>query len=296
MKILFLVGVSGSGKTTIANKLCEDTENYNLINSFTDREMREKGETGHTFISPSHMDMIIEHSGVVAKTDIHGKRYCSLESQFNKEKINVYVVDVNGMNDTIKYFPTADIMSILIQRKDIEVDCVRAGRDVAVPMRNDVDFCIENDYKIESAVNVIKVLVGFDLFKKPSHRIQTASDKIKEVEKQERYLRQIKESLFIEVWQANHQAYLNLIKYLKEKLNEEFDFDLDIKSDSEPEIYDGELDFNIIITYEDNDIMWGDIHNVLEKATYYSHSYCKEHNYNELSTRLRISESYEGAV
>lgn len=294
MKILFLVGASGSGKTTVAKKLCENTDKYNFINSYTDRDMRKKDEYGHIFIEAVHMDSIIERSDVVAKTDIEGKRYCSLEHQFVKDKINVYIVDADGINDTIKYFPMAEVMSILIQRQEVEVDCVRVGRDVCVPSRSEVDFCVKNDYKIDSVVGVINVLVGLDTFSKPYKAIQSITDKLEDIERQERYLKDIKQSLYVEMWHNNRQPYLNTIKYVEEKINEDFEFDIKIKPDTEPEIIDGYLNFNIIAEYTDQDIYWGDMHLMVDKMSYYAHEYCKEQGYDELAWRLSVSETYAG--
>lgn len=297
MKILFLVGASGSGKTTIAKRLCDTDERFNFINSFTDRQMREKNEYGHTFVNTSYMDVLLERSDVVAKTDINGHRYCSLESQFDNNKINIYVVDANGINDTIEYFPMADIMSILIRRKEVYVDCIREGRDVCVPSRDDVDFCIDNDYKVESAVNVIKVLTGLNLFSKSSRKVKTVKDKIKDVEQQQRYLEYIKESLLVELWHMNYQPYVNLLKFLEEKLNEEFDYDITIRADSEPDVHDEDIFFNVLIEYpkdDAKDMYWEDINHLIEKATTYSYNYCQEHDYDDLSMNLRISERYIG--
>ena len=296
MKILFLTGMSGSGKTTIAEKLCEDEENFNLINSYTDRQMRDRNETGHVFVSPQHMDMLLESADVVAKTDIEGKRYCSLASQFDTNKINVYVVDAYGINDTIKYFPLAEVLSILIKREEVEVDCVRARRDIAVPARQDVDFCVDNNYKIDSAVNVVKLLINLESFSKPSHTVQTTIDKIKDIEGQERYLQSIKESLLSELWYEYRQSYINLIDYVKNKINEEFDFNIDIHPDTKPEIFDGYLVFNVILEYTDTDIDWATMHDMVEKASHYAHTYGLENDVYELIMRLQVCEEYVGEI
>ena len=102
MKIILMCGMSGSGKTTIAKKLCEKyNERYNFIFSYTDRGKRNKDEWGHIFVNSILMDDILEYENIVAQSKINKKRYCSIFSQFDKDKINLYIVDVNGINDVI---------------------------------------------------------------------------------------------------------------------------------------------------------------------------------------------------
>lgn len=291
MKILLITGQSGSGKTTICQELCKD-DRYNFVNSYTDREMRETNEWGHIFVEPSYMDMLLDRTDIVAQTDIEGKRYCTLESQFDNNSVNVYTVDANGINDVIDAFPFADIMTILIERKDVIIDCSRTGRDVCVPAREEVDFLLTNNYKISSVVETIKLLVGCDFFNKPSHKVVSLHDKIKQVEAQERYLLDIKESLLKQLWKLNQSAYKRLINYVSEQVNNEFDFEIVINADEEPDIHEGYLYFNVIGEYTDGDVQWAIMDNLVARLSYHSARFCKEHGYDDLSYRLHVSECY----
>ena len=293
MKIIFLTGMSGCGKTTVAQELCKN-DKYNYINSYTDREMREADEFGHEFISTNFMDALLQSDEVVASTEIDGYRYCSLKRQFDENKINVYVVDVDGINDTLKFFPYAEVMSILIRREKIMVDCIRADRDVCIPPREDVDFCIDNNYKIESVANTINALVGFDFFTKPSHVVRTLQDKIKHIEMQYRLLDSIKHSLLTQLWYQCQPQYIELCKYVSKKINEEFDFDVVINPDDKPAIYDGYLHFHVIGEYTHDDVKWTVMDNLVGRISYHAHNFCKERGYNELALRLTIAEDYVG--
>ena len=71
---------------------------------------------------------------------------------------------MQGINDTLQAFSEAEVMTILVRRKDIEADCVRINRDVNVPAREDVNFLIDNNGTIESAANLLNTLANFDFF------------------------------------------------------------------------------------------------------------------------------------
>ena len=291
MKIILLAGASGSGKTTIAKELCKDNR-YNFISSYTDRPMREKNEFGHIFVKANYMDIILDNENIVAQTKISEYRYCSTEEQFDEDKINVYIVDSFGINDTIKFFPHSDMMTILIRRNKIEVDCVREIRDVHVPIRDDVDFVVDNDTKIESAVALIKTLVNFDLFSHPSHLVEEIQDKLYYIDKQYRYLEEIKESLYTQLWYRDRPLYIELCKYVESKVNKRFDFNITIVPDDKPEIIDGYLRFNVIGEYG-ADLMWEDVNRLVECLSYYAHAYCSKHGYKDLAYHLVIGEVYK---
>lgn len=91
--IYLIVGESGAGKTTIANEL--EKFGYKQIQSYTTREPRYKGETGHTFINESEMP---DKSEMVAYTLYNGNHYFATKQQV--EENDLYVIDPDG----IKFF------------------------------------------------------------------------------------------------------------------------------------------------------------------------------------------------
>ena len=295
MKIVLISGASGTGKTAICQNLCERYDKFHFVDSYTDRDMREPNEWGHQFVDTKMMDLLLESQDIVAKTEIDEKRYCTLRKQFDKDKINLYTVDVNGINDTIKAFPRADVMTILIRRRDINLDGIRSGRDVIVPLREDVDFLIDNNGKIESAANLLNVLVSFDFFRKPSHVTQSLHDRIEQVHTQCRFLKDIRNSLYEQLWYENESLYRQLCKYVEQKVNEEFDFDIKVAPDSSPEISDGYLNFNIQGEYpEDVELYWADTDSLIRQLSYHARTFCQDNNCNDIAYRLTISEKWAG--
>ena len=92
--LVFLVGETGSGKDTVANKLP-----YKKICSYTTREMRKGIETpgvNHHFVSDEFMDELEDRTDLVAWTKTGDIRYCATEEQL-EDGINVYIIDPDGV-------------------------------------------------------------------------------------------------------------------------------------------------------------------------------------------------------
>ena len=156
MNILLLTGMSGSGKTTIARALSNDDSNFSLIRSYTDRSRRiDENKVDHHFISKRIMKLMLTYD-IVASTYINGHYYCSTFSQFDKHKINVYVVDKNGIDDVKKSFKDAQIFSVLVQRDNIDIDQTRKERNISIPDIEDVDFVLQNNENLSKVVEELK--------------------------------------------------------------------------------------------------------------------------------------------
>jgi guanylate kinase len=297
MKIVLISGVSGSGKTTICKDLIERySDKYNFINSYTDRERRTSKEWGHEFITSGTMDMLLaDEENVVASTKIDKYRYCSMRDQFDDNKINLYIVDIHGINDTIAAFPNAKIMSILVKRHDIEVECERKGRDIYVPMREDVDFVIDNNGRIESSSNLLNALVNFDFFKDPSKKLQTIQEKLDYIDMQYRFLDDTRSSLLSQLWYQLEPIYIQLCKYVEKKVSEDINCTITIKPDVAPDIYDGSVDFNLMGVYED-DLHWDMINRIYERMSLHAQNFAKDNNCDELMYRTHIDVVWVGEI
>lgn len=182
MKILLLAGESGSGKTTLQSSLSENKELYNPVMSYTDRPMRNDLEYGHIFISPEQMDNLLQNENIVAETYIDGFRYCTVESQFDVHKVNIYIVDANGVYDTKEFFGDAEIITVVLLRSDIDIDDVRYNRDIEIPKGRYVDYYIHNDSSIYDAVNKVDLLARLGFFKGTARDINTLEDKYNLIE------------------------------------------------------------------------------------------------------------------
>jgi guanylate kinase len=96
-KPLFLfVGPSGCGKTATAKVLVKKHKRKQL-ESYTDREPRFDGETGHIFLSEEEFKKLGE---LAAYTFYNGKHYGATFEQLNES--DIYVIDVPGVESLLK--------------------------------------------------------------------------------------------------------------------------------------------------------------------------------------------------
>ena len=142
--IVLLAGMSGSGKTTVADELCKKFHGKSVA-SYTTRPMRE-GEsngTGHVFISDEEFDRIPEDD-MVAYTEFDGHRYCATQKQV--EDALVYVIDLAGIKEFHKkYKGNKNILTVFL-------DLYMAEREKKKKKRGDSSDMIlarlENDKKM----------------------------------------------------------------------------------------------------------------------------------------------------
>ena len=96
-KPLFLFcGRSASGKTTIANMLAEK-HGYIQVESYTTRNPRFDGETGHIFISEDEFSNL---GDLAAYTYYNGNHYGTTFEQLDES--DIYVIDVPGIESLLK--------------------------------------------------------------------------------------------------------------------------------------------------------------------------------------------------
>ena len=96
--IFLIVGCSGSGKTTITEQL-EQKYGLKSIQSYTTRQPRYDGETGHIFISDEKFDKLTD---MVAYTEFAGNRYCATAEQV--ENNDLYIIDPKGVDFFMKAY------------------------------------------------------------------------------------------------------------------------------------------------------------------------------------------------
>lgn len=94
IKIVCIMGKSGTGKSTVVKELCKD-ERFHYVKSFTTRQPRPNDPNDidtHIFVDDKHY---YENRGTVLATYVAPsgyKSYTTLES-FDENKTNIYVID-----------------------------------------------------------------------------------------------------------------------------------------------------------------------------------------------------------
>lgn len=117
-KLICLVGKSGSGKSTVAEKL-----GYNVVDSYTTRKPRFEGEKGHIFIPDWKPVIETSYEGQDIFTGMEGKQiedyidiydmiafeevyegvyYFATREQIKNKGVSIYIVDPKGAEQVMK--------------------------------------------------------------------------------------------------------------------------------------------------------------------------------------------------
>lgn len=146
--VLCITGESGAGKTMLANYFTYEY-GVNLIESYTDRPMRDIDEKGHTFVPPDIMTNILDDREILAYTEFSDYRYCCTYDDI--AKVNTYVIDEYGVDMLKKNWSgKLDIYTIRLHRdKEARIKSVgekRVARDRGKFTKPDdyFDFVIHN--------------------------------------------------------------------------------------------------------------------------------------------------------
>lgn len=111
-KIICLVGLSGSGKTTIA-RILDKAFKYNVIQSYTTRPPRSENEYGHTFATEQEYEDTLKPD-IVAYTNYNGYHYWTLKSQYQNKGNSIFVVDPRGVKLLKENVKDAEIIVAMI--------------------------------------------------------------------------------------------------------------------------------------------------------------------------------------
>lgn len=112
--LIAILGVSGSGKTSLVNKVSKKY-GYTYLKSYTTRPPRENDEadlSSHEFCTMQEAAFISENDEIVAKNWFDGNFYFATKSQLDKS--DLYVVDVKGLKDLYRNYHSRPILSIFL--------------------------------------------------------------------------------------------------------------------------------------------------------------------------------------
>lgn len=160
--IFIIVGESGSGKTTLQKNL-ENCKCFNIVKGSTTREMREwDGEVQgdpYNFISKKNFQNKIATGEMIEYVILYGDYYGVGEKEFDTNKINIVVLEPNGIQPIKEYFGEENVTTVYIclseeerkKRMTIRGDSKdRIAKRLKADMEVFKGFYKISDYKIDS--------------------------------------------------------------------------------------------------------------------------------------------------
>ena len=128
-KVLAIVGVSGSGKTVLANSLISMyPEEFFLPQAFTTRARRDATDT-YIFVDDHQYDNI--RASLTGRTNFNGKKYGTLLNS-NAKQVNIMLLTPEALDDLMTSVGRDDIFVLILDRSDYNtINEMRPDRSVA---------------------------------------------------------------------------------------------------------------------------------------------------------------------
>ncbi len=130
--IFAIVGESTSGKSYFASGL-SNMYMMQMLESYTTRSPRFKGENGHTFISHKEYKRF-DKKDMLAYTEFGGEHYFTLKNDL--KTISIYVIDERGL----KQLKEQDLDVVSFRIKSSVEESERTSRDKGMFSMNDEEF------------------------------------------------------------------------------------------------------------------------------------------------------------
>lgn len=112
--VIAIVGASGSGKTSLVNKVSKKY-GYKPLKSYTTRLPREDDDadySSHEFCTMQEAAFIAEQDKIMCSNWFDGNYYFATESQLDAAQL--YVTDVKGLKDLYRNYHKKPILSIYL--------------------------------------------------------------------------------------------------------------------------------------------------------------------------------------
>lgn len=180
MKTIYLIcGRTGTGKTAIVKRVCEDLS-MTLLKSYTTRPMRAGEESGSDHIFINSEDVPIYKNDIVAYTKIGDYEYFTTYERLKNS--DFYVIDPNGIEYLINTcgnmfkfvvvyisIPLSTILERTASRGDDPERVqqrIESENEQFTNFENGHkwDYCIVNDGSMENAVDQLKQIVRKETF------------------------------------------------------------------------------------------------------------------------------------
>lgn len=156
MKVISIMAKSGTGKTTVIDKLCNQYPNaFHYVKSFTTRQVRKndsKDKESHIFVSESFYEERKEYAFATYHSP-KGYHSWTDKSSFEENKINIYAIDSKEFKNLTEKYLISDLHGIFLYINEDE-------REKRFLSRGEKDFDIEEhlDKKYVEDLSNIKVL------------------------------------------------------------------------------------------------------------------------------------------
>ena len=129
IKIICIMGKSGTGKSTVVKELCKD-EKFHYVKSFTTRQPRPNDPEDintHIFVDNKHYENNKNEVLALYESPNGYKSYTTIES-FDDDKINIYVIDPKAFIELVELsktnLNTFDVIGIYLYLDEV----TRKGR------------------------------------------------------------------------------------------------------------------------------------------------------------------------
>jgi len=169
---------SGSGKTTIINRLLAEEDKFEFSISSTTRPIRENEISGESyyFLNADEFKSMIKNDEFLEWAVVHGNYYGTAEKEIdrisNKGKVPIFDVDIQGAKSLRKKIKEAVLIFIIPpSKKDLELRLKNRKTDskeqINIRLKNSIkelkefrhyDYVIINE-KVDTAVDQIKAII-----------------------------------------------------------------------------------------------------------------------------------------
>lgn len=114
--LMVVVGKTGSGKSSLINKLCE-RRGYKQLISQTTRPKRSETDVDHLFVTEEDYQLAKESGEIVAETEINGYHYYATRDQVYEA--DIYTLDPIGRESLLSMnLPNLKIVTVYISCPD----------------------------------------------------------------------------------------------------------------------------------------------------------------------------------